>query len=356
MRKKSIVFTGGGTAGHVVVNLALIPHFLSEGYDVHYIGSYNGIEKELVCPIDGITYHGIATGKLRRYMSMENFKDPFRVLKGTLQSRKILKKVKPQIVFSKGGFVSVPVTMAARSRKIPAIIHESDYTPGLANKIASKFVNYVLTQFPETVKYFPGNKGKYVGAVIREELFTGDKDEGYQLTGFAPHRPIILVMGGSSGAQKINDAIRNALPQLLKKFQVIHLCGEGKVDESINEKGYIQYEYVTDELKHMFAITDLVVSRAGANAIFEFLALRIPMLLIPLSKEVSRGDQILNAQSFQKQGYAEVLGEELVTEEKLLENIYELYDNREKIREKMLTYKSSEAKDEVIQLILRTMK
>ncbi|MGM8214787.1 undecaprenyldiphospho-muramoylpentapeptide beta-N-acetylglucosaminyltransferase [Bacillaceae bacterium W0354] len=356
MQKKCIVFTGGGTAGHVVVNLALIPEFLEEGYDVHYIGSYKGIERDLVTTIQGVTYHGIATGKLRRYLSKENIKDPFRVMKGVFQSIKLLKKIKPGIVFSKGGFVSVPVIMAAKLTGTPAIIHESDYTPGLANKIASKFAKYVLTQFPETTEYLPDKKAKYVGAIIRDELFTGNRKSAFQMTNFSPQKPIILVMGGSAGAKRINEAIRESLPALLKDFQIIHLCGKGKEDPTIKQKGYVQYEYVTDELKDLFSITDLVISRAGANAIFEFLALRIPMLLIPLPKSVSRGDQILNAESFKKQGYALVLEEEQLTNEKLINSVQKLNVQKPLIQEKMQSYKPTESKNNVIKLINDTIK
>ncbi|TFB22152.1 undecaprenyldiphospho-muramoylpentapeptide beta-N-acetylglucosaminyltransferase [Filobacillus milosensis] len=351
MSKKTIVFTGGGTAGHVVVNLALMPQFIKEGYEVHYIGSYNGIEKELVSDIDGVTYHGITTGKLRRYLSKDNLKDPFKVLKGIFQARQLLKKLKPSIVFSKGGFVSVPVVMASKMVGIPSIIHESDFTPGLANKIATKFSRHVLTTFQETIQHLPSDKAKHIGAIIREELFKGDKERAYQFTGLQKDKPIILVMGGSAGAQKINDAVRNSLPVLLKDYQVIHLCGKGKLEESKVQDGYVQYEYVSDELKDLFAITDVVVSRAGSNAIFEFLALNIPMLLIPLSKQSSRGDQILNANSFKKQGYAEVLEEEELTREQLISKINILYKNRDVLKNRMNSYQSEEVKSQVVKLI-----
>ncbi|GEL76942.1 undecaprenyldiphospho-muramoylpentapeptide beta-N-acetylglucosaminyltransferase [Tenuibacillus multivorans] len=355
MKRKSIVFTGGGTAGHVVVNLALIPEFLKENYDVHYIGSYQGIEKDLIEQLDGVTYHGITTGKLRRYISLENLKDPFRVLKGIFQARQLLKKINPDVVFSKGGFVSVPVVMASKMVGIPSIIHESDFTPGLANKIATKFSPFILTTFPETTKHLPKEKAKHIGAIIREELFQGDAEKAYQFTGLNPDKPTVLVMGGSAGAQKINENIRNALPVLLKDFQVIHLCGKGKIDPSKKQSGYVQYEYISDELKDLLTITDVVVSRAGSNAIFEFLALRIPMLLIPLSKQSSRGDQILNAQSFEKQGFAEVIEEEELTREQLFSKVRNLYNKRVDYHKKMSTYQPEEVKDEVIQLIKNTM-
>ncbi|MFD2639317.1 undecaprenyldiphospho-muramoylpentapeptide beta-N-acetylglucosaminyltransferase [Piscibacillus salipiscarius] len=356
MGQKSIVFTGGGTAGHVVVNLALIPEFLQEGYDVHYIGSYNGIEKDLISDLEGVTYHGIATGKLRRYISIQNMKDPFLVLKGIFQARLLLKQINPSIVFSKGGFVSVPVVMASKMVGIPSIIHESDYTPGLANKIATKFSPHILTTFPETGDHLPKEKVKHMGAIIREELFEGDPQRAYNFTGLNDKKPIILIMGGSSGAQKINESVRLALPVLLKEYQVIHLCGKGKIDESINQPGYVQYEYISDELKDLFSITDVIVSRAGSNSIFEFLALNIPMLLIPLSRQQSRGDQILNAESFKKQGYAEVIEEEDLTREHLIQKINTLYEKRDHFKQTMSRYQAKEVKSDVVNLIKNTMK
>ncbi|SES95983.1 UDP-N-acetylglucosamine--N-acetylmuramyl-(pentapeptide) pyrophosphoryl-undecaprenol N-acetylglucosamine transferase [Salinibacillus kushneri] len=350
-KNKSIVFTGGGTAGHVVVNLALIPEFLHEGWDVHYIGSHQGIERELVSGIEEITYHSISTGKLRRYFDKENFKDPFRVLKGTFQSLRILSKVKPHAVFSKGGFVSVPVVTAAKLKGVPAIIHESDYTPGLANKMAFPFAKKVLATFPETMEYLPVKKAEWVGAIIREELFQGDKMKGLKQCEFVKDKPVVLIMGGSSGSQKMNDIIRKHLDQLLDAFQIIHICGKGKVDSSINRFGYVQFEYVQDELKDLIAAADLVVSRAGSNSIYEFLALHKPMLLIPLSKQASRGDQILNANSFKKQGFARVIEEEELQEERFLNELNQLWAERKTIMEKMEAYKSEETKDQVIQLI-----
>lgn len=351
MAKKHIMFTGGGTAGHVIVNLALIPKFLEEGWQVSYIGSKDGIEKQLIEKIPEVNYFPISTGKLRRYMSLENFKDPFRVLKGVLQAWKIIGKQKPNIIFSKGGFVSVPVILAAKLRRVPTIIHESDVTPGLANKISIPFTKCVLTTFPETKKYLPADKTVHVGAVIRDELFHGNKREGYQLTSFSEEKPVLLVMGGSAGSQKINEAIRNSLQELLKNFQVVHVCGSGQVDPSLNQAGYIQFEYIHDELKHIFAITDYVVSRAGANAIFEFLALKIPMLLIPLSLAASRGDQIDNAKSFAKQNYALVLEEEQLNEETLLKHLKKLQNNHPVYEDAMRTYNRVVARDHVIQLI-----
>jgi len=351
MTTKRILFTGGGTAGHVIVNLALIPMFQKEGWEIDYIGSYDGIERKLIEPLEGVTYYSISTGKLRRYFSIQNFKDPFKVLKGTGQALNILRKRKPQVVFSKGGFVSVPVVTAAKLNRIPAIIHESDYTPGLANKIAIPFAKKVLTTFPETMDHLPKEKAEWVGAVVRDELFEGSAQKGYAMCNFTKEKPVMLVMGGSSGSKKINESIRNNLDALLEKFQIVHLCGHGNKDESINRQGYAQFEYVNDELTDLFAITDFVVSRAGSNAIFEFLALKKPMLLIPLSRYASRGDQIVNAQSFVKQGFARMAEEEELEGDVFLKEVEKLQEGKDVILEHMEKYENERAKEKVMEII-----
>ncbi|MFD1849956.1 undecaprenyldiphospho-muramoylpentapeptide beta-N-acetylglucosaminyltransferase [Oceanobacillus bengalensis] len=351
MKTKRILFTGGGTAGHVIVNLALIPVYQDQGFEIDYIGSYEGIERDLIGQLEGVTYHPISTGKLRRYMSMENFKDPFKVLKGTMQAYRIMGKRKPSVVFSKGGFVSVPVVAAAKLRGIPTVLHESDFTPGLANKLSIPFAKKVLATFPETLKYLPEDKSEYVGAVIRDELFQGSKEKGLAITGLTSEKPVLLIMGGSGGAQKINETVRTSLPKILPTFQIIHLCGKGKVDSSIKEEGYVQFEYVNEELKDIFAVTDYVLSRAGSNAIFEFLALHIPMLLIPLSKEASRGDQIINAESFASKNYARVLEEEQLTSVKLIEELFRLKEYAPIMLDKMKEYESEKARDRVLEIL-----
>lgn len=351
MKQKRILFTGGGTAGHVIVNLALIPYFQKEGWKIDYIGSKQGIERDLIKEIPNITYYPISTGKLRRYFSLENLKDPFKVLKGTIDAWNVIRKTKPNVIFSKGGFVSVPVVVAARFRRVPTIIHESDLTPGLANKLATPFAKKVLTTFPETVKYLPEKKTVYVGAVIREELFQGNKSRGYQLTNLTSEKPIILIMGGSIGSRKINEIIRENLDAFLQKYQIIHICGRNNVDSSFEQKGYVQFEYINEDLKNLFAITDFVISRAGANAIFEFLALDLPMLLIPLSLAASRGDQIDNAKSFQKNGFAHVLPEEELTTDRFLQEVIKLEKAVPVIKDKMKQYSSEESRIQVIHFI-----
>lgn len=326
---KKIVLTGGGTAGHVTPNIALLPELKKQGYDVHYIGSYEGIERTLIKE-QGIPYYGISSGKLRRYIDVKNLSDPFKVVKGLGQAIRLLGRIKPDVVFSKGGFVSVPVVLAAKFRHIPCVIHESDMTPGLANKICIPYAHRVCTNFPETMKHIPAEKAVLTGSPIRQELFKGSREKGLAFCGFDDTKPVLLIMGGSLGAVAVNDAVRGILPELLQKFHVIHLCGKGKLDDSLNDtKGYAQYEYIGPELRDLMAAADILISRAGANAICEILALRKPNILIPLSAEASRGDQILNAASFEKSGYSVVIQEKDVTNELLLKTVNDVYTNRE---------------------------
>ena len=326
---KRIILTGGGTAGHVTPNIALLPRLKELNYDVHYIGSYNGIEKTLMEACN-VPYYGISSGKLRRYFDLKNFSDPFKVLKGFSEASKLLKKLKPDVVFSKGGFVSVPVVIAAKQLRIPVIIHESDMTPGLANKLSIPAASKVCCNFPETISHLPKGKAVLSGSPIRQELLTGDRTKALQFTGLSGTKPVLLIIGGSLGSVVVNEAVRSILPKLLKKFEIIHLCGKGKLDQTLTAlNGYVQYEYISDELKDLFALSDIVISRAGANSICEFLALRKPALLIPLSAAASRGDQILNAHSFEKQGYASVLEEEQLKGDSLYEALISLWENRE---------------------------
>jgi UDP-N-acetylglucosamine--N-acetylmuramyl-(pentapeptide) pyrophosphoryl-undecaprenol N-acetylglucosamine transferase len=356
MKNKRILFTGGGTAGHVIVNLALIPKYQEQGWEIDYIGSYDGIERKLIGELEGVTYHPISTGKLRRYISKENMKDPFKVIKGIFQAASFIGKRKPRVIFSKGGFVSVPVVLAAKLRGVPVIIHESDYTPGLANKIAIPFAKKVLATFPETMQYLPEKKAEYVGAVIREELFKGNREAGLKFASLTNKKPVLLIMGGSGGAKKINETVRAALPELLKYFQIIHLCGQGKVDASIEAEGYAQFEYINEELKDIFAATDYILSRAGSNAIFEFLALRIPMLLVPLSRQASRGDQIINAKSFAEKRYARVVEEENLTEETLIKEVNQLSEMAPIMIDDMKEFKSEKSRDRVMEIISEVQK
>lgn len=332
---KKIVLTGGGTAGHVTPNIALLPSLRQAGYEIAYMGSYDGIEKKLISDFD-IPYTGISTGKLRRYLDIRNFTDPFRVIKGFSEAKKYLKEYRPDVVFSKGGFVSVPVVRAAAALDIPCIIHESDMTPGLANKLCFPVAEKICCNFPETLRMLPEKKAVLTGSPIRAELAQGNKIAGLDLCGFTANKPVILVIGGSLGAANVNKAVRDALPQLLEDFQVVHLCGKDKIDNLLlATPGYRQFEYVKAELKDLFAMADIVISRAGANSICELLALKKPNILIPLPSTSSRGDQLLNAASFEAQGFSIVINEDDLTTELLADKVHELFSNRQSYHDAM---------------------
>lgn len=352
---KKIVLTGGGTAGHATPNIAMIPRLKELGYEISYIGSITGIERKLIADYEGVTYYTISSGKLRRYFSLKNLTDPFRVIRGIGQARKILRKIQPDIVFSKGGFVAVPVVRAAHDLKIPVMIHESDMTPGLANKLCIPLAEKVCCTFPETLKMLPPEKAVLTGTPIREGLMHGTREKGLAFTGFSGSRPIIMVIGGSLGATPVNDAVRAALPELLKKADVVHLCGKGKKDDSLDHtEGYRQYEYIKAELPDLFAMADVVISRAGANAICEILALRKANLLIPLSAKASRGDQILNAESFRSQGFSVVLQEEDITTDVLVKTLIDLYHNRQQYIDAMMNSKLTDSVAVITNLIEET--
>lgn len=353
MKAKSIILTGGGTAGHVSLNEAIIPSLVEAGYDVHYIGSHEGIEKELIGnAFPDIPYHSIASGKLRRYFSVQNFTDPFKVMAGVLQAFSIIKKVKPSVIFSKGGFVSVPVVVAAKLANVPVVVHESDVTPGLANKIALPFASHIFTVFKETLKHLQQDKATCTGSIIRQQLFEGNRERGLAFCGFTAEKKVMLIMGGSLGSVVVNDAVRANLKKLLEQYQIIHLCGKGNKDASLEGlEGYRQFDYVTDELPDLLYAADFIVSRAGSNSIFEFLALHKPMLLIPLSAAKSRGDQILNARLFKKQGFAHVLDEDTMTKESFYQSVQDLAANSEEMIDKMFDVERPKTPAEMVSLI-----
>lgn len=323
----NIILTGGGTAGHVTPNIALIPYLQEDGFQIHYIGMKNSMEEELIANVPSVTFHAIRSGKLRRYFSWQNFTDPFRVIAGIKDANKIIRTINPVAVFSKGGFVSVPVAIAAHQHRIPIVVHESDYTPGLANRIAIRYANKVLVTFEDTIPH-TRSKGIWTGSPIRSQLYQGDKGRILNAYNFSGNKPILLSMGGSLGAQAINTALREALPLLLPTFDIIHLCGKGNLDNNLNElTSYRQIEFADNELADIFASADVVISRAGANTVCELLALTQPTLFIPLSKASSRGDQILNALYCQKKGYSEVLEQELLTPDTLYQSVLNLLEN-----------------------------
>ena len=350
---KRIVMTGGGTAGHVTPNLALIPRLQADGWEVHYIGAANSPEEELISKVPDVTFHRVSVGKLRRYFDLKNFSDPFRVVKGVGQATGIIGKLKPSVVFSKGGFVSVPVVYGATLNRVPVVIHESDMTPGLANKLSAPFAKVECCTFPEALKYTKG-KGVHTGTPIRPEILSGSASAGRERFGFSDHRPVLMVMGGSTGAQAINQAIRLALPRLTNNFQVLHLCGRGNSNASYNgDSNYVQYEYMNEEMADAYACADIIVSRAGANALCEILAARKPALLIPYPKSASRGDQILNAESFRSRGLSQVLMQENMTPDTLVKAIEKLYHDRGTLYQAMDAEPTGNGIDAVLEQIYK---
>ncbi len=348
---KKIVLTGGGTLGHVTPHLALIPHLKEKGYEIHYVGTENGMEAGKMKDVEGIVYHAVKSGKLRRYFSWQNFTDPFRVIAGAFQSAHLMGKIKPDVVFSKGGFVAVPVVFGAWLRRIPVLCHESDLTPGLANKLCKPFAKKFATTFPECAEAL-GKKAEMTGTPLRPELFRGSREKGLEDAGFDGKKPVLMMMGGSSGAQRVNACLREALDELTKDFDVLHVCGKGNLDASLDGlKGYTQVEFLDADLPDAMACTDLVLSRAGANALCEFQALGRPMLLIPYPKGASRGDQILNAKSLQKRGLCHVLMQENMTRETLVQAVRETWADKEKLTEALRNAPPADGTNRVLELI-----
>ena len=332
MSVKKIVLTGGGTLGHVTPHLSLIPHLQEKGYEIHYIGTGKGTEAEVLQAVPGLIYHSVKTGKLRRYHDWQNFIDPFRVIAGAFQSAHLMGTIKPDVLFSKGGFVAVPVVFGAWLHRVPVVCHESDLTPGLANKLCKPFAKKIATTFPECAAAL-GRKAEMTGTPLRPALFQGQREKGLRLFGLDGKKPVLLMMGGSSGAQAVNKALREALPEVLKTFDVAHLCGHGNLDASLNgTPGYGQLEFLDADLPDALAAADLVLSRAGSNALCEFQALDKPMLLVPYPKGASRGDQILNAQSLEKRGLARVLMQEDMTAETLTKALLDTWRDRDQIK------------------------
>ncbi len=348
---KTILLTGGGTAGHVMPNLALVPRLRDAGWQVEYVGSYTGMERQLV-ESEGIPYHGVATGKLRRYRDLENLKDPFRVIRGVAQSYALIGRLKPTVVFSKGGFVGLPLAVAARLRRVPVILHEADLTLGLANRLALPFATKVAVTFAETAASLPKGKAVHTGLPIRREVFSGNGRHLAASYGFTHQRPVLLVTGGSSGAKALNEAIWSNLPGLLEHFQVVHLCGRNKMNPDIgNVQGYVQIEYAQGEMPDLLAMSQVVMSRAGSNTIFELLALKKPHLLIPLPASQSRGDQIQNAKLFAAHGYSAMVEEEHLPSVDLCDTLVQLYEGRESYVRSMESAPAADGVAEVMKLI-----
>ena len=351
MNRKRIVLTGGGTLGHVTPHLALIPHLKEDGYEIYYIGTEKGMEAEEIRAVPGVKYYSVKSGKLRRYHSWQNFTDPFRVIAGAFQAAHLIRKIRPDVVFSKGGFVAVPVVFGAWLNRVPVLCHESDLTPGLANRLCKPFAKKVATTFPECAEAI-GAKAEMTGTPLRPELFQGSREEGLKLFGFDGGKPVLLMMGGSSGAQAVNQALRGALDALAPDFDIAHVCGRGNLDETLERRpGYRQFEFLDAELPDAMAACDIVLSRAGSNAICEFQALARPLLLVPYPKGASRGDQILNARSLEKRGLCRVLMQEDMTPETLAKAIRETWDSREKLISAVQAAPPADGTKRVLELI-----
>lgn len=346
-----IIMTGGGTAGHITPNIALFPGLKKKGFEIHYIGTQNGMERSLI-ENESIPYHIIKAGKLRRYLDFKNITDIAKIGAGFLQAIAIIRKIKPDIIFSKGGFVSCPVVWAAWVNRVPAVIHESDMTPGLANKLSMPFADKICYTFPETGQYLKSGKGILTGMPVREELFSGNRQTGLKICGFTGSKPVIMIIGGSQGSGVLNSIVRDSLEELLKTYNICHICGKGSVKKDLRLAGYKQFEYVSDELPHLFALAEVVAARAGATSLFELLSLKKPSLLIPLSKNASRGDQILNARSFEKQGFSVVLPEERLNKETFIDNLNDVFKNRSKFIKNMSGHDTGNGADNVLKVIM----
>lgn len=347
----TIILTGGGTAGHCLPNIALLPNLKNHFDKIYYVGSKTGIEKNIALK-NNLKYYEISTAKLKRKITFSNLKIPIELVKGINQAKKIIKETSPNVIFSKGGYVSIPMVIAGFMCKIPVITHESDLTVGLANKIASNFSKKVLTSFPETASKV--KKGLYVGPPIRQEIFNVNKDSSYQFFGFNKDKPVLLVTGGSQGAKTINLAITNILPKLLKMFNVIHLCGKGNVSP-IKEKGYYQAEFL-NEIEKAFAITNVCVTRAGSNTLFELLSLKIPCLVIPLPKNESRGDQILNARYFNEKKVVNLLYQEDITDNRVYEEILKTHREKELLMSNLNGLKIKSSNEKICEVLLNFSK
>ena len=319
----TIVLTGGGSAGHVIPNIALLPYLKKDFDKIYYFGSKNGIEKD-ICQKNGIDFYEVPCVKLHRKFTAKNLKIPYTLINGIINAKKLLKELNPDVIFSKGGYVALPTVIAGSRLKIPIICHESDYSLGLANKISSKYSNKILTSFSTTANSL--KKGVHIGSAIRNFNII-EKDKCYDFFGFKNNKPVLLITGGSQGAKIINDHVKTALPMLLKKFNVIHLCGKNNLDNSLKIEGYFQAEYLSN-IEYAFSIASVCVSRAGSNTLFELLSLKIPTLAIPLPKGVSRGDQVLNAEYFSRLGLIDILYQKNLTTESLLTKIFSVYNNR----------------------------
>lgn len=338
-----IVLTGGGTAGHIMPNLALLPA-LNKYFDcIHYIGSNNGMEKRLVSKKD-IYFHTTDVVKMDRIHKLKNLKIPFVMIKAVKQAKVLLQRIEPNAIFSKGGYVSLPTCFAAWQLKIPIIIHESDMTLGMANKIVAKFASKIITSFEET------KDGIFIGNPVREEIFQGKKSRAIENYHLSRDLPFLLIVGGSSGSTAINDAVYDALANLTTRYTIIHLSGT-KGDFSITRPNYIQLDYAHD-INDLYALANVVVSRGGANSLSELSALGKKTLVIPLPKGNSRGDQVENAISYQKRGHCLMLEQKNLNANTLFDAINTLHSTSSP----NTTKGQKGINDRIVQEILDTIK
>jgi UDP-N-acetylglucosamine--N-acetylmuramyl-(pentapeptide) pyrophosphoryl-undecaprenol N-acetylglucosamine transferase len=346
-----ILFTGGGSAGHVTPNIALIERARSEGWECVYVGSRAGIEKEIVEPLE-IPYYPIASGKLRRYFDWQNFIDPFYILVGIIQSLFICLRDRPDVVFSKGGFVAVPIVVAAWLCRVPVICHESDVTPGLANKICFPFARNICVNFEQTRQYLPAGKVIVTGTPVRKSLLNGDRLRGLKYLGITDEKPVLLVFGGSLGAKAINEQVRQVVDRVTGQFVLVHVTGAGNEDKSFRETpGYLQIEFLVDEFGDVLAAADIVIARAGANSIYELLITRKPHILIPLSAAASRGDQLVNARVFAEAGYSRVIDEDVLDNELFIKEVEDVFANRAIIAARLEEFDIQDSTTVIVNLI-----
>jgi len=349
VKRARILFTGGGTAGHVTPNLALMAALASEGHEIHYAGSRDGIERRLVAS-RGIPYHVLPTGKLRRYLSVENVLDAFRVAAGVVAGWRLARRLRPDLVFSKGGFVSVPVVLGARLAGVPVVAHESDLTPGLATRLVASRVDLVCTSFPDT-EIPEARMTRHTGTPVRPELLVGKRARGRDYAELTGDKPVLLVVGGSLGSAFLNGLVRNCLDRLTARYQVVHVCGRGNLAEEIRVPGYVQFEFLGEPYADVLAAADLVVSRAGANAVFELIATAKPALLVPLTTAASRGDQVENALWMAERGLAHVVTESALTEDSFLTELETLAAEGPELAERMRATPRPDAMAELLDVI-----
>ena len=344
-----IFFTGGGTAGHVTPNIAVIRE-LPVDFEIGYVGESSSVEEKLVSSIS-VPFFRIKSGKLRRYFSLKNFYDPFKVIVGFFQSFRLCVIEKPDLVFSKGGYVAVPLVLAARALNIPIIAHESDLTPGLANRLTFPFCAKICLTFPPTAIQLSDKRVVLTGTPLRRTLLKADAKKGASLLKFDVNLPILLVFGGSKGARFLNELIFRLRDKLLESFNVVHITGEGNRLQEKEKRGYIQKEFLHHDFGDVLAAASVVVSRAGANSIYELLALRKPHLLVPLPKTSSRGDQLENAKKFCELGYSRFIEEDLLSDDIFLQELKNLMENKTSIEKQMANFKTPDAVSIIIKEI-----